>query len=422
MILAREKTTQAVLKLMIRSGAAIRSIRCFAQARSSASIRTDGADALEKSLRSNDLLKLLRLRYQNDQFQVVNNGDDGSVHLNCDSSLPMTVFPKKEIFAKVMSDDKVGSWRKPVVKWIRLGVHMMKYYRNGLQNTYRVARSTRKLIEENKLDTKTPLVTQLCKLIEFNEIGTRLEKNVTALPIDRKQLVMYHRRGQVWKIPTFFLIALIFEEFTAVVCYIFPKVAPHNCLTPGAYWKVSRTHTNDLTGWNPSQYQSPYTLSDSEMFRILRRTPVIQIPKWKLEIYKRMKIRRNPSETLMHIHQYLYVDDWLLLRDIIDDNHTKLSRKELVNCIFERQLFTADENLNEMVNDDSARNLLIWRLFVYWAYRFNGTVTAKGKQLFSEKWGVNNIAVLNYSGLPANKQLDYNDLSVLEKTPVNSKS
>lgn len=139
------------------------------------------------------------------------------------------------------------------------------------------------------------------------------------------------------------------------------------------------------------------------------------ISKWKLKIYDTMNIRKNPSETLMRIHQYLFIDDWFLLKDIMDDNPTLLSRKELVNCIFERQLFSADEDLNKMVNEEEGRRLLIWRLFAYWSFRFDGTVTVGGGQLFVEKWGVNNVAILNYSGLVGNKQLDKKNLSVLEK-------
>lgn len=88
----------------------------------------------------------------------------------------MTVFPKQEIFDKVMRDNKVSQWRKPLTQWFRLGVHMMKYYKDGLRDTYRVAKDTRNLVEKCELDPKTPLVTQLCKLIEFNEIATRQKK------------------------------------------------------------------------------------------------------------------------------------------------------------------------------------------------------------------------------------------------------
>ncbi|CCE89992.1 Pnt1p TDEL_0A06600 [Torulaspora delbrueckii] len=389
---------------MLGRGATIKLLRYSTQAHKAALI--DGTDALEERLRSNELLKNLKCKYQDNQFQVVEDGDEGSQHLNCDKSLPMTVFPKQEIFDKVMRDNKVSQWRKPLTQWFRLGVHMMKYYKDGLRDTYRVAKDTRNLVEKCELDPKTPLVTQLCKLIEFNEIATRQKKDATALPLTRKQSVMYHRRAQVWKLPTFFILALIFEEFTAVVCYVFPKLAPHNCLTPGAYQKVCRTHTNDVTSWNPIKYQSPYTISKSSLFHILRRTPVAHISKWKLKIYDTMNIRKNPSETLMRIHQYLFIDDWFLLKDIMDDNPTLLSRKELVNCIFERQLFSADEDLNKMVNEEEGRRLLIWRLFAYWSFRFDGTVTVGGGQLFVEKWGVNNVAILNYSGLVGNKQLD----------------
>lgn len=398
---------------MLRSLSTPRFVRYTTGVHKAIPTATDGCDGLDKSLLNNELFKKLRSKYENKEFQVVENDSDSSSELNLDMSLPMTVFPKQEIFAEVMKDDKISGWRKPFVQWLRLGIRMTKYYRDGLRDTYRVAKDSKNLIKDCKLDSKTPVVTQLYKLIEFNEIASRLKKEADPLPLNRKEFVKYHRRNQVWKLPTFFIIALAFEEFTAAVCYLFPKVAPHNCLTPGAYYKVCRTHTNNLASWNTLQYQSPYTIPESSLFHILRRTPVIQIPKWKLKTYELLGIRKAPSETLMQIHQYLFIDDWFLLKHLLHSGATTLSRKELVNCIFERQLFSAHEDLCKMVSEEEGRELLASRLFVYWSFRFNGTVTVGENQLFSEKWGVNNVAILNYSGLVGNKQLDSKHLSTL---------
>lgn len=368
----------------------------------------------QQSIEANKLLGRLSSKLKTGEFKLSKQDESGDGPLNSDRSLPMTVFPKQRIFDEVAKDDKIGSWRKGIMKWIRLGVFMLKYYRNGLQNTYGVAKSTRNLLASRDLDPKFPLATQMSKAIEFSEIRLRLKKEPSPLPLTRKEFVEYYRRDQVWKIPTFLLAVLALEEFTVVLCYFFPKIAPHNSLTPGAYLKISRSHANSNDISDPAKYKSPYTLDRKTLFQVLRTLPVMQTPKWRLKLYELIDNKRQPCETLMHIHQYLFVDDCLLLKSILHGDDVRLSYRELVNCIWERQLYDKDEDINKMVNDDIGRRILIWRLFLYWSFRFDNTVTVGGDQLFSEKWGVNNVSILNYTGLDGCNLLGIEGLSTLE--------
>lgn len=354
----------------------------------------------------------------NGSFQILDSVEPGDENvINSDKSLPMTKFLKQEIFDKVMGDDKIQSWRKPFVRWLRVGIYVMKYYRDGVKNTYLIYRETVAIFKKYEKDSKTSLTAQMYKTVEFNEIEHEhndSSKRIRSLPLTRKQYVEYYRRDQIRKLPILVISLILFEELTAILFYLFPKLAPHNCLTPGAFFKVTKTHTNDRPMRDVLKYRSPNALLKDELFSILRRTSIFELPNWKLRLYKKLDNRKIPTELVARIHQYLFVDDWLLLECLLNDSVTKMSYKELVNCIWERQLYSSEEDLNAMVNDEVDRRVLMWRLFIYWSFRFDGTITVGGEKLFSEKWGINNVSILNFSGLKDNMLVVKKDLPMLE--------
>lgn len=389
-------------------------IRCYStsQCISPSSTSSSSSD----SLQSNLLLNRLKDTYLDGKLTI--KCTDATESLNSTRSLPMTQLPKDKIFIQVSQDNNVGSWRKPIVKWFRLGIYMIKYYKEGIKNTYRVAKDTRSLVRKYE----DRMATEFCKLVEINEIECRLKKKlgleslVGLLPLNRRQFVEYYRRKEVWKIPFFFILALVFEEFTAVICYLWPKVAPHNCLTPGAFAKITRSHGNDKLG-EMSQvptYKSPYTMQTDEVFNKLQKSSVEETPKWKLGLYRLVDNKILPRETLVRIHHHLFVDDWLLLQHILHNESTTLAPAELVDCIWLRQLYRPEEDLNGMVNDPEGQRVLVWRLLIYWAFRFDKTITSGGESLFAEKWGVNNVSILNYSGWNNGDFVNKRDLSMLE--------
>ncbi|CAR28793.1 ZYRO0F12100p [Zygosaccharomyces rouxii] len=371
--------------------------------------------SLKDSPHSNLLLDKLKDTYLNGKLVV--GHENATESLNSTSSLPMTQFPKNKIFVQVAQDDNVGSWRKPFVKWFRLGVYMVKYYKEGVKNTYRLAKDTRPLIKQYK----DRLSTELCKSVEFKEIEHRLKKRagsepIELLPLNRRQFVEFHRRREARKIPVFFVLALAFEEFTAVICYLWPKVAPHNCLTPGAFAKITRSHVNHELGQisEVPTYKSPYTLPTDQVFAKLKSSFVEQTPRWKLALYQLVDNKVLPRETLVRIHHYLFVDDWLLLQHILHNESTVLAPAELVDCIMLRQLYRSEEDLNVMANDPQGQRVLVWRLLIYWAFRFDKTITSGGESLFAERWGVNNVSILNYSGWENGDLIGTRELPILE--------
>lgn len=210
--------------------------------------------------------------------------------------------------------------------------------------------------------------------------------------------------------------ALAFEEFTAVICYLWPKVAPHNCLTPGAFAKITRSHVNHELGQisEVPTYKSPYTLPTDQVFAKLKSSFIEQTPRWKLALYQLVDNKVLPRETLLRIHHYLFVDDWLLLQHILHNESTVLAPAELVDCIMLRQLYRSEEDLNAMANDPEGQRVLVWRLLIYWAFRFDKTITCGGESLFAERWGVNNVSILNYSGWENGDLIGTRELPILE--------
>lgn len=371
--------------------------------------------SLQDSLYSNKLFNRLKDTYLDGRVAI--GHENATDSLNAANSLPMTQLPKEKIFVQVVQDDKVGSWRKTFVKWFRLGVFMVKYYKEGVKNTYRLARDTRPIIKKYGDE----LIKDFCKRVEFNEIEHRIKKNtgtgsINLLPLTRKQFVECHRRKEVRKIPTFFILALLLEEFTAVICYLWPKVALHNCLTPGAFNKITKLHTNSRLGKLDQlpTYKSPYSLPMDQVFAKLKSSSVEQTPGWKLALYRLVNNEVLPRERLMKIHQYLFVDDCLLLQHVLNNESTVLTPAELVDCIRLRQLYRSEEDINAMVNDPQGQRVLVWRLLLYWAFRFDNTITCGGELLFAEKWGVNNISILNYSGWENGDLIGTHELPILE--------
>ena len=154
---------------------------------------------------------------------------------------------------------------------------------------------------------------------------------------------------------------------------------------------------------------SPYGLELKDLGTLLRTSSVNVIPTWQILTWQVLGIKWRLAEAVADIYQFLVIDDWLLLRGILGTgkqqqetpcNPVRLSYNELVDMIMERQLYHSGEDLNGMVNDEVGRQVLLWRLVCYLAFRFNGVdVTADGfnSGTFTDKWGVNKHFCLQFS-------------------------
>lgn len=356
----------------------------------------------------NRTLQTLLAKYENGSFKVTDNAERCSSELNSVRSLPMVEFPKARIASDVHNDGKIKNWRKPLVQWYRIGVHLVKYYKTGIQNTYKVYRDTKNV---HTVD----LVKKTFKDIEFIETKRIRNNEASITPsslLTRKVFAECDRRDQFWKLPTFFVTAILLEEFTALLCYFYPSIAPHNCLMPNGFMKISKKFARKgaLPSWPPKDYLSPYTIDRDAMYELISGLKVSKVGSIKLKFYKAMRLDHLISEELTRCYQYLFVDDWMLLNSILKQETTILHDSELVNIILERQLYKPNEDINKLVCTPDGKDLLVKRVFVYWSSRFEKSIPGQSSELFSTIWGVNNIAILNH---PGPLLLDANSANVL---------
>ncbi|AGO12649.1 AaceriADR173Wp [[Ashbya] aceris (nom. inval.)] len=343
-----------------------------------------------------DTALLKQLSERLGKIKITNSVAEVTPDFNSTRSLPVTIFPRQQIAREVELDSKIGRWRKPAVKWWRLGTAMLQNYRKGFSNTYRVFWDTRRM--PKKLDT------DLFRAIEYMEMAARAAHNPVSLPqlgYERRQVQEWRRREQFWKLPVFGALVLVFEELVVGLVYLWPGLCPWNCLLPNAYKRLSDHRAERLVvpaaSNKTQQYCSVYGIPQRLLLQYLRRAGLIS--HFKQQVYSLSGNVYLPAEILQRWQQYLFVDNWMIIRSMLETEQTLIiSDRELVNIIFERQLFEKGENLNLLVQDEAGRMLLLQRLFAYLSWHFSGTVTVGGDKLYSEKWGANNMCVMNYPG------------------------
>lgn len=280
-------------------------------------------------------------------------------------------------------DSSVATWKKPFVKWFRLGKSLLIYYRDGIKHIIVAYKNSQPF--------------ELGSTYREIEAGER--------KITRVQFIESMRsRREIKKIPNFILLSIIFEELTVLICYYWPKIALWNCLNPGGFKKITESMAIKSILPNnsaESKYVSPYSLPKKLLSSTLQQSTVMRMGKWKLKLFDLLTIQNKAVERLVAICQYTFIDDCLLLQNILQKTEMEsilLGYDELVNFIFERRLYYGGEDLNAMVNTVSGREVLIWRLFLYLSFRFDNTIYTYGSESFSEKWGLNNVTILNNPG------------------------
>ncbi|AET38092.1 Pnt1p Ecym_2358 [Eremothecium cymbalariae DBVPG len=344
----------------------------------------------------NALLEKLVSKSIADKIQVSSSSELHDSVFNSARCLPITTFNRKRIFEEVESDIKIAKWRKPVLKWWRLSRTVYSTFKVGIMDTYRVYRDSKSLSSD--------LGTELFRKIEYLEIEARQSGSPlsSSIGIQRREFQEWRHRDQVWKLPRFGLLVLLFEEFSLGLLYLWPSICPWNCLTPGAFKRISDRRAGRLVVLPPCEgkkesYLSVYTVPSANLLQYI--TKIGLLPYWKSKVYNWSNTRR-PAEILRKWHQYLFVDNWIILRILLSvkDKPLVISDRDLVNIIFERQLYNKGEDLNAMVQTKNGQQLMLSRLFIYLSWHFNDTVSVGGTKLFSEKWGVNNVGVLNFPG------------------------
>ncbi|CCK71333.1 Pnt1p KNAG_0G02770 [Huiozyma naganishii CBS 8797] len=313
--------------------------------------------------------------------------------INSEQTLPRTTdFKSHEDLSNV------PSWRRTPTLWIRVGKKLIRLYRDSVVYTFKLHRSAPRI--------------SLPKLLQQLELG---DAKSEPLPSRKSFVENAVRVKEFRKIPVFILCLIVFEELTAVLMYIWPQIAIHRCLGIKGFRKISKKFARkDMDLAKHPQYKTAYTLNRHQKLELLNSLFANKTPRWKFNLWAKFQVADKLEQEICKTLQYLIIDDSLLLKEITSEKKLALTYNELVNCILERQLYETHEDLNEMVNDPKTRQVLLWRLVSYLSFRFDGVLTpvsnisgSEGKT-FTTKWGVNNVALLNYPGTtPTLIQLDH---------------
>lgn len=334
------------------------------------------------------------------QIKVVETPSESDNDINSLTTLPGTQSIITIERNKINTTNNVPQWRRTPTLWFRIIREQMKIYRTAIKNAYRVHNQYKTTL------SSTYLSSQLFKDLEFNV----LDKNVT-----RKQFVEMYRKNEFWKLPRFLLMFFIFEEMFLVMVYLWPKLGLRSAVSVGAYKKITNSHvfSEDLRnkmsgtvgiGKNIRPISSPYDHDINTLKQLLVQLPTNDISKWKINIWKLFKVKSKLANIVADRCEYYIVDDWLLLKKIMGNETVSISKSEFVNLIAERQLYNKGEDLNAMVNDSVGLRILLWRLALYWSFRFDkvNIVSPTIKTCFTNKWGVNNVSILNFPGTLSN--------------------
>ncbi|SMN20551.1 similar to Saccharomyces cerevisiae YOR266W PNT1 Mitochondrial integral inner membrane protein involved in membrane insertion of C-terminus of Cox2p [Maudiozyma saulgeensis] len=358
----------------------------------------DTKQSFQQSAKKNKLYHNLKQKIENNQILVSSEVSKIDNDINSLNTLPRTRSVIALEREKINTNSIVPNWRKTPTLWFRIIRAQMKIYREAITNSYRIHKKYKNV---SSILYSNP---QLLKDLEFNSLDKR---------ITRKSFVEMYRKNEFWKLPRFLIMFFIFEELFLVMVYLWPKLGLRSALSVGAYKKITESHLfrDDLqnklcgtvgVGKNISSISSPYDLDISTLKRLLQQLPTNETPRWKLSIWKAFNLKSKIANLVANKHEYYVVDDWLLLKNIMreDSGTITFSKRELVNMIAERQLYKKNEDLNTMVNNDNGKKLLLWRMALYWSFRFDNVdiLSPTQNSNFTNKWGVNNVSILNFPG------------------------
>lgn len=359
-------------------------------------------DVFKDSIKDNAIYQYLNQLIQSERIQFVPDPikvgkkvvplHNYDTYLSSPETLPLTIRLKNQ---EDMS--KVPRWRRLPTLGYRVGKKLLTMYRESIQTTWRVWR------QYKSIDTK-----EVLRELELGNLENKFPE------LSRKQFVQnVIRVSEIRKLPKFILCLFIFEELTFLLIYLRPQFGLYRCLGNGAFNKLSKKYSRnetllmsllkDNSKKEQELYKTVYSLSTNAKVDLLRNLIINKQPHWKLKLWKWFHQDDKLSNEVNKLLQYLIIDDWLILKRVIGHTMTKttpiiIPYNELVNCILERQLYKSGEDLNHMVNNPEDRQVLIQRLLCYWSFKFNGINIEDGSIDFTNKWGVNNIMLLNYTG------------------------
>lgn len=383
-------------------------------------INLQSKQKFQQTTRDNTLFQTLREQILKGKLQLTANQDEATPQICSPSTLPPTV---SAITAErqLMASSPVASWRYGPTLWYRIAKRVVNIHKDGFKAIYGIHRQYRRGKGGNSDNSNNNghRFTLSDSHIPYNTNAAILQSlETSSLQMTRREFVELHRRLEFTKLPYAAALFYLLGEFFLLMAYVWPRLSLRSCWTVGMYKRWSERHSFDVDlgekfaseSVQLETLSSPYGLELKDLGTLLRTSSVNVIPTWQILTWQVLGIKWRLAEAVADIYQFLVIDDWLLLRGILGTgeqqqgtscNPVRLSYNELVDMIMERQLYHSGEDLNGMVNDEVGRQVLLWRLVCYLAFRFNGVdITSDGfnNRSFTDKWGVNNISVFNFPG------------------------
>ncbi|RLV93871.1 hypothetical protein JA1_002240 [Spathaspora sp. JA1] len=327
--------------------------------------------------------------------------------INCISSLPVPVKGWKQTFHEIKLSNPEKSNPSLLFKQVvGYGRIMFKFYKTGITNIWKNRQQMNQLRNhifkiEGQLDNrgndvaiKLPPFTKLTELmsqklfidrIEFKSRNQKTAGDVkrstgtaeqTTTPqlfnISRSQYQLLKRTPHdLLRLPLFAIIALIFEEFTPVICYIFPQITPRTCVIPSLLPKIwsskpIQTLTNETINMNSTNLtdlslKTAYNLQPHRV-RLLSQSLGLVNKHVPISLYPMIYLRNRLQEH----YNYLNVDNYYLTGFNTQANIWNLTNQELLLACLERNLiFDIKKDITEFSNliDDNTRQTFEQRYF-----------------------------------------------------------
>lgn len=299
-------------------------------------------------------------------------------NLNANSTLPVILRTKTAVFHQVARENpaKQGTPLK-FKQWIEYAKSIIKFYRVGVQNTWRNYKQMKQLKKRysvvdlqgsntvrRQVRNCNDIVQQLdiylsLKKIEANALRANLKPPTeSVINITRRELSLVKRtEPDYWKLPIFTLVLLICGEMTPFVVYAFPHLTPRTCISSGVLQSLN-SKNNSKFNEKKIKISEIYKLPRDEL--ILTNKLYFLIPNFftffPMSYYQKL---------LSHHYSYLKVDDYYLRTPDKESQISgiwNLSKSELIRANLDRNLIDLSRTDVEELKADELKIRLLYYL------------------------------------------------------------
>ena len=319
---------------------------------------------------------------------------DGSA-INANSTLPMTMKTKDQIYADIKESNPQASLMSLKVKQaMGYGKILMSFYKSGIKNVWNNHKLVSKLSKHYKItnqinnqgkdvDIRIPNFGKLTQEMalslsmnttEHKAVNNRNHGNVIkgeVVTVDRDLFSLTRAEFQLinrtnkdfYKLPLFVLVCLVFAETTPLLCYAVPEVTPSTCVLPSIVPRMWKSKTKqelaklsqnlDEEGLENLALKTSYNLPLHQA-RLLCQSLRLVSKYVPVQLYPESVLRSR----LNHYYNYLKVDNYYL-SGFTKGNVWNLTDEELVVASLERGIiddikkemeFESEEQKHEYMN------------------------------------------------------------------------